>query len=149
KENPYRLATDIWGVGFLTADQLALRMGLDPKSPLRAQAALRYILKEFSEKGHVGYPEEGVVAAAVGATQIGREIIEKAVEEVRLRQEIVRDSPALVVRVGDEDEGEMGGACVDQSQSNDDITPSSESWLFLKPLFLAELGVARQVHALC
>src|SRR5205823_8905237 len=48
RENPYRLATDIWGVGFQSADQLAERLGIDRASPLRARAALRYVLQQLS-----------------------------------------------------------------------------------------------------
>jgi exodeoxyribonuclease V alpha subunit len=149
KENPYRLATDIWGVGFQTADELALKMGMDRKSPLRAQAAVRYVLQELSEKGHVGYPEEGVVAAAMEATQIGREIVVGAIETCRTAGEIVRDSPALT-------EASFSGKPKAQAEPagafglplDESVAPSDETWLFLKPLFLAEVGVARQVHAL-
>ena len=44
RANPYRLARDIWGVGFQTADELAQSLGIDAQSPLRAQAALRHVL---------------------------------------------------------------------------------------------------------
>src|SRR4051794_25207658 len=53
RANPYRLATDIWGVGFTVADQLAERIGIDRASPLRARAALRYKLQQLTQKGHV------------------------------------------------------------------------------------------------
>ncbi len=59
--NPYRLASDIWGFGFKTADDLARRLGIDPQSPFRAQAALRYILHGMTSEGHCGYPEAGVL----------------------------------------------------------------------------------------
>ena len=111
--NPYRLATDIWGVGFKTADDLAERLGVDRHSPLRARAALRFVLQELSHEGHVGYPEEEVVAKTVEMTQIPREIVAEAVEAERQAGDVVR---------------EPGG----------DVP-----WLYLKPLFLAELGVAR------
>ncbi len=133
KQNPYRLATDIWGVGFQTADQLALRMGMDRNSPHRAQAAVQYVLQEFSSNGHVGYPEEGVVQKAIEATQIGRDIIQAAIENGRAAEEIVRDSAALASG---------------QRSETPTSSPDGEPWLFLKPLFLAELGVARQVRAL-
>src|SRR5713101_4007166 len=55
RANPYRLATDIWGVGFRTADELAARLGIERESPLRARAALRYILQQLSQEGHVAY----------------------------------------------------------------------------------------------
>jgi exodeoxyribonuclease V alpha subunit len=113
RANPYRLATDIWGVGFKTADDLAERLGVDRHSPLRARAALRFVLQELSHEGHVGYPEEAVVSKTVELTQIPREIVAEAVEAERQAGDVVR-----------EPDGDV-------------------PWLYLKPLFLAELGVAR------
>jgi exodeoxyribonuclease V alpha subunit len=117
--NPYRLATDIWGIGFQTADELAVRLGIDRASPLRARAALAYKLQQFSNQGHVGYPEARVVEETAALTGIDRSIVEAAVEDARRAEELVR---------------EPGG---------------DESWLYLKPLFLAEVGVARSLRQLC
>jgi exodeoxyribonuclease V alpha subunit len=120
RANPYRLATDIWGVGFKTADDLAERIGIDRDSPLRARAALIFVLQERTQEGHVGYPEEAVVAKTMDLTQIPRDIVTGAVEAERLAGDVVRDYPPA----GSSTDGE-------------------EPWLYLKPLFLAELGVAR------
>src|SRR6266851_3598279 len=69
RSNPYRLATDIWGVGFQTADELAERLGIDRASPLRARAALRYVLQQLSNEGHVGFPEAAVIDQTVALTK--------------------------------------------------------------------------------
>jgi exodeoxyribonuclease V alpha subunit len=53
KTNPYQLSSDIWGVGFKTADQLALKLGLDPASLERVKAYILYILEKDNEQGHV------------------------------------------------------------------------------------------------
>jgi exodeoxyribonuclease V alpha subunit len=121
RANPYRLASDIWGVGFKTADELGVRLGIDRASPHRARAALLHGLQEFSQEGHVGFPEAGVVARAVELTdgQIPGDVMSAAVEEERAAGEIVRE-PTL------------GG----------------EPWLYLKPLFLAELNLARALKQL-
>src|SRR5262249_4939421 len=92
RANPYRLATDIWGVGFQTADELASRLGIDRASPLRARAALRYVLQQLSNEGHVGFPEAAVVERTAELTQIAREIVVAAVEHARAEDELVRDS---------------------------------------------------------
>jgi exodeoxyribonuclease V alpha subunit len=120
--NPYRLATDIWGVGFQTADQLAERLGIDRASPLRARAALRYVLQQASGDGHCGIPEAVVVARTAELTGIGPEIITEAVEVGRREGDLIREAQ-------DGPEGAL-------------------DWLFLKPLFLAEVGVARALRAL-
>jgi exodeoxyribonuclease V alpha subunit len=116
--NPYRLATDIWGFGFKTADELAGRLGIDRASPLRARAALRFVLQEASQEGHVGAPEEAIVRQTAELTSIPDEIVRAAVEHERQSGDVVR---------------EPGG---------------EEPWLYLKPLFLAEIGVARSVRKL-
>src|SRR5437773_3644289 len=51
RQDPYRLATDIWGVGFQSADQLAERLGIDRASPLRARAALKFVLQTLADEG--------------------------------------------------------------------------------------------------
>jgi exodeoxyribonuclease V alpha subunit len=58
KENPYRLANEIWGIGFKIADRMALSMGIPPESPKRIKAALLYALKNGQKEGHVYLPEE-------------------------------------------------------------------------------------------
>src|SRR5439155_439635 len=68
RSNPYRLATDIWGVGFQTADDLAERIGIDRDSPLRARAPLRFVLQVLTQDGHDVYAEEAVVAKAMEMT---------------------------------------------------------------------------------
>jgi exodeoxyribonuclease V alpha subunit len=125
KSNPYRLTTDIWGIGFKTADDLATRLGLPKDSPLRARAAVRYILQELSTKGHVAYPEHGVIDETMRLTNIAPEIIREAIEAGRQEDELVRDVAKAVPPEG-----------------------ADQEWLYLKPLFLAEVGVARSIRTL-
>src|SRR5439155_8545471 len=93
RANPYRLATDIWGIGFETADRLALRLGIERNSPLRARAAVRFVLQECSGEGHVGYPEEAVLAKTIEHTkeEIPREVIVAAIETGKKEDEFVRE----------------------------------------------------------
>jgi exodeoxyribonuclease V alpha subunit len=55
-ENPYRLATDIFGIGFITADHIAAKLGIAPDCPLRIEAGILYVLHQLAEDGHVYYP---------------------------------------------------------------------------------------------
>ena len=91
KANPYRLSTDIWGVGFQTADEIALKLGLPRDSPFRAQAAVRHVLHTAQSDGHVGLPAELLETNAVELTQIPPEGIQAAIDVLRLDQEIVID----------------------------------------------------------
>lgn len=61
KENPYRLATDIFGIfgiGFLTAGRIAEQLGFTKDSDLRAQAGILYVLNQLADEGHVYYPHD-------------------------------------------------------------------------------------------
>jgi len=64
KSNPYRLARDIYGIGFLTADKIAQAMGLPPDAPQRVAAGVAYALNEASEDGHLFLPVDKLVTAA-------------------------------------------------------------------------------------
>jgi exodeoxyribonuclease V alpha subunit len=66
-ENPYRMADDVFGVGFKTADKIALEMGMDPDSPHRIRAALLFMLKEAQEDGHVFLPQDVLLKKTVEA----------------------------------------------------------------------------------
>src|SRR5206468_12571659 len=56
RENPYRLAFDVWGIGFLSADKLAGALGVAPDAPTRLEAGVRHVLDEESGNGHVFVP---------------------------------------------------------------------------------------------
>src|SRR5262249_24135160 len=57
RANPYRLALDIWGIGFRSADALAQRLGLDRHAPARAEAGLVHVLGELTEDGNCHVPQ--------------------------------------------------------------------------------------------
>ena len=61
KQNPYRLATDIFGIGFVTADQIAEKLGFDKNSELRAEVGILYVLNQLADDGHVYYPYEPLI----------------------------------------------------------------------------------------
>ena len=67
RDNPYRLARDIRGIGFLSADTIAQKIGIALDSPLRAQAGVSYALTEASSQGHCGLPHAELVPLAVEA----------------------------------------------------------------------------------
>ncbi|TCP57823.1 exodeoxyribonuclease V alpha subunit [Tumebacillus sp. BK434] len=64
RNNPYRLVEDVHGIGFKTADKLALQLGLPPDSPGRLRAALKHVLRQGADEGHVFLPERELFAKA-------------------------------------------------------------------------------------
>jgi exodeoxyribonuclease V alpha subunit len=88
RENPYRLAHDIYGVGFITADKIAQNLGIDRNSLIRAKAGLIYILNQLTEEGHVYYPESQLIHKAKEILSVDAEIIILAVRELSKEKEI-------------------------------------------------------------
>ena len=117
-ENPYRLAQDIRGIGFLSADTIAQKIGIARDSPMRAQAGISYALSEASGQGHCGLPYAELVPLAVKLLEITESIIETAIA-----QEIADE-----VLFPDAVEGQP---CV-----------------FLAPLYFAEQSIASQIERL-
>ena len=89
QENPYRLATDIFGIGFITADKIAEKMGFSRDSDLRAAAGILYVLHELTDEGHVYYPYDPLILKCGEMLDIDREIIVKAINAVSLAQQVV------------------------------------------------------------
>ena len=118
RENPYRLALDIHGIGFKTADTIAGRLGIPRDSLIRAQAGVRHVLQEIATQGHCAAWHEALVEQSVALLEIPTPIIEEAIQvelaEERLVAEPIEEWPAL----------------------------------FLTPLQRAEVGIARGLERL-
>lgn len=89
KENPYRLATDVFGIGFVTADKIAQNIGFARDSELRAEAGILHVLHEMTDEGHVYYPYESLIEKCKEILDIDREIIVKAIGTIAGDQRIV------------------------------------------------------------
>ncbi len=89
QDNPYRLATDIFGIGFITADKIAEKLGFAKDSELRAAAGILYVLHELTDEGHVYYPYEPLIEKCKEMLDIDREIIVKAMGIVSVDKQIV------------------------------------------------------------
>jgi exodeoxyribonuclease V alpha subunit len=92
KENPYRLATDIFGIGFLTADRIAEKLGFARDSELRAEAGILYVLNQLADEGHVYYPYEPLARKCQEILEVDREVIVKAISVIAdIRMIVVED----------------------------------------------------------
>jgi exodeoxyribonuclease V alpha subunit len=89
KENPYRLATDVFGIGFVTADRIAQQLGFAKESQLRAEAGILYVLHELTDEGHVYYPYEPLIVKCREILEIDREIVVKAIGTIAADKRIV------------------------------------------------------------
>ncbi len=90
QQNPYRLVTDIDGVGFLTADRIALSMGVDPHSEFRVRAALFYLLNEAAGNGgHTYLPRPVLTEQAVRMLHLETDLVENQLTQALLQKMIV------------------------------------------------------------
>lgn len=89
KENPYCLASDIRGIGFITADKIASSLGVDPESLLRVKEGIIYVLNDITNDGHVYYPYEHLVDKTVDLLAVKKETVVSALEELSKEDRIV------------------------------------------------------------
>ncbi len=89
RENPYRLAMDVSGIGFTTADALAKKLGFAEESPLRAEAAMLYLLLQVAEEGHVYFPREALVRMAEEKLSVPAESGLSALEKLEGEERVV------------------------------------------------------------
>jgi len=119
QENPYRLARDIHGIGFKTADAIAQTMGIPKNSPGRIDAGIEQILVDSRDEGHTCLPTA--------------ELIKLAQEALELAPELIQERLPVLVSEG---HVEIGDMCHDGKL---------ESYIWMKMLFLSEVGICRQI----
>ncbi|MET7766218.1 ATP-dependent RecD-like DNA helicase [Streptomyces sp. NPDC005355] len=92
KNEPYRLAADVWGIGFLTADKIAQSVGIPHDSPERVKAGLQYALSQSTDNGHCYLPEEQLIADAVKLLQVDTGLVIDCLGELAADEEgVVRE----------------------------------------------------------
>jgi exodeoxyribonuclease V alpha subunit len=124
RENPYRLAIDIYGIGFKAADTIASSLGISPTAPQRIEAGVLHLLGEAADRGHVFLPRRQLQEDA--GTLLGAEVwrVDQAVGAL----------------------AESGQAMVEPSSAAPGV-PAEEA-ISLKPLHTAESGIAARIRAL-
>lgn len=95
KGNPYKLADDIWGIGFKTADGIASKMGYEKNDLRRCKSGLNYTLNQLSEDGHVYAVEEQLVESAKKLLEADEEPIRQAMSEMLANDELKQEKDAI------------------------------------------------------
>ncbi len=89
-DNPYRLSTDIWGIGFKTADKIAMNLGVDPGDPARIQAGIRYVLETQSDDGHVFVPFDALEEECIAFLDVDPAAIPTGLESLIQSEVVIR-----------------------------------------------------------
>ncbi len=95
RADPYRLARDIWGIGFRTADRIARALGLPPDSPSRLEAGLAFALNEMADEGHVYVPQPELVRLAAEMLEVAPELLPAALDRLEAARLIQRETLPL------------------------------------------------------
>src|SRR5215203_3856813 len=91
-EDPYRLARDVRGIGFRTADAIAMRLGVEKTSPQRLRAGVSFALQTATDEGHCGLPVEMLISLAEKLLEVDADLIRTAVaDELRRGQDVLAD----------------------------------------------------------
>src|ERR1700709_1820178 len=94
-ENPYRLARDIRGIGFRTADAIAMKLGLEKEAPQRLRAGVSFALQTAMDEGHCGLPTERLAVLAQKLLEVDADLVRAAVKAELLRgEEVIADTVA-------------------------------------------------------
>ncbi|MDE7187771.1 MAG: ATP-dependent RecD-like DNA helicase [Lachnospiraceae bacterium] len=126
KENPYKLADDIWGIGFKTADQIAGKLGLGKESYVRLRSGLMYTLSELSNDGHVYAEKQQLIDKASELLEAAPETVIMTMDEMLKQEELIRE----------------------QKIAKTDGEGSPVTAIYLPPFYYAEVGTAAKLKKL-
>ncbi len=126
QENPYKLADDIWGIGFKTADQIAMKLGFEKESYVRLRSGLMYTLSELSNDGHVYAEKQQLIDKASELLEAEPATITMTMDDMLLKEELILEKNISKT----DDEGNQ-------------VTP-----IYLPPFYYAEVGVAGKLKKL-
>jgi len=126
KQNPYQLASDIFGIGFLTADQIAGKLGFEKDSRLRVEAGILYVLHQLCDEGHVYFPYEPLVSKSCDIIDVNREPVLRALGNLALDQTII----------------------IEDINETADTFKQSIKAVYLTRFHLCETGIARRLTTL-
>ncbi|MCR4643008.1 MAG: ATP-dependent RecD-like DNA helicase [Lachnospiraceae bacterium] len=126
KENPYRLADDIWGIGFKTADQIAEKLGFGKESYVRLRSGLMYTLSELSNDGHVYAEKRQLIDAAVKLLEAGEGTVAATMDDMLKKNELIPERDLMK-----------------RNEDGEQVDP-----VYLPPFYYAEIGVAAKLKKL-
>jgi exodeoxyribonuclease V alpha subunit len=146
RENPYKLAQDVHGIGFRTADDIAVKLGLPRNSIPRLTTGLKYVLAQAAnDDGHCYLQENDMVYRASELLQAPSELLSKAMEELRSERDVFVEPP-LPVHV------EVDAKVADEQGPTNDLREADASTpqqrIYFGPFWHAENGSARILRSL-
>lgn len=138
KKNPYQLADDIWGIGFKTADQIAMKLGFEKESYVRLRSGLMYTLSDLSNEGHVFAKKGQLVERASQLLEASQETVMMTMDDMIQKKELILEKNFEI-----QDEGKERKEGEEENRDQ-----KSEVAIYLPPFYYAEIGVAGKLKKL-
>jgi exodeoxyribonuclease V alpha subunit len=91
RSEPYRLAAEVWGIGFKTADAIAQAVGIPHDSPQRVQAGIQYTLSEAADNGHCYLPEPNLLTDAAQILGVDADLVRACLAELAAAEGVIRE----------------------------------------------------------
>jgi exodeoxyribonuclease V alpha subunit len=129
RDNPYRLAMDVFGIGFITADRIAEKLGIPKDSVARIEAGILYVMQGLADDGHVYYPYGELVRKCSGILEIEEKDIPVSLHNLVAQNKIVIDdlqSPS-------------------SSAPPSSAPPSSDAPVYLSAFYVSEVGITNKI----
>ena len=128
KENPFRLADDIWGIGFRTADQIAQKLGMQKEAYVRLRSGIMYALSDLAEEGHVYGEKYQLVKHAAQLLEAEESSVIMTMDQMLKDKDLIQDTKISF-----------------QAEAGDEVRTDA---IYLPPFFFAENGVAGKLRKL-
>jgi len=126
RENPYRLATDIYGIGFVTADRIAEKLGFAKDSMVRVEAGILYVLSGLADEGHVFFPYLPLLDKCTEILEVEGQLVAMAMAHIDLQNRIV----------------------LEDLNTDAETAVENNKAVYLAPFYQAETSIARNLRGL-
>ena len=136
KENPFRLADDIWGIGFKTADSIAMKLGIGKEAFIRLRSGIMYTLSELADEGHVYAERDQLIKKASALLEAEDTSIIMTMDQMLKDEELIREKIMVPQFAPDEVIPE------------DAAKEIEKECIYLPPFYFAEVGVANKLKKL-
>ena len=140
KENPYRLADDIWGIGFRTADIIAGKMGFGEERFARLRSGIMYALNQLADEGHCYGTREQVLTAAGELLKVDEALLVMTLDEMMRQRDVIVEKAKVPA---DETANGVSHGPVDEMAET-----QIEEAIYLQPFFFSEMGTAKRLAAI-
>ncbi len=141
QENPYRLADDIWGIGFKTADTIAEKLGFDHEKYVRLRSGILYTLNRLADDGHCFATRDMLLKTGAELLAVEENVLSMSLDEM------IRAGDVVTEPIPEEDPGETESGPVSGDGSHE-TGSGPEKAIYLPPFYFSETGTARRLAAI-